>query len=122
MDKQRRLARQRQRRRGHVRRIIRGTSERPRLTVFRSNKHIAAQIIDDDRGVTLVAASTQQKSIVEGLKGTGNKAAAHKIGQVIASLAKEAGVTKVAFDRGHFKYHGRVAALATGAREGGLSF
>lgn len=122
MDKQRRLARQRQRRRGHVRRIIRGTSERPRLTVFRSNKHIAAQIIDDDRGVTLVAASTQQKSIVEGLKGTGNKAAAHKIGQVIATLAKEAGVTKVAFDRGHFKYHGRVAALATGAREGGLSF
>jgi large subunit ribosomal protein L18 len=92
------------------------------MTVFRSGRHISAQIIDDEQGRTLVAASTLQKEVAEGLKSTSNREAAQKVGQVIASRAKEAGVTLVAFDRGHYKYHGRVAALATGAREGGLSF
>lgn len=122
MDKHKTIERQRTRRRGHTRRIIRGTTVRPRLTVHRSNRHISAQIIDDEQGKTLAAASTLQKEVVEGLKSTSNREAAQKVGMVLADRAKEAGVDLVAFDRGHYKYHGRVAALATGAREGGLKF
>lgn len=122
MDKHRRINKTRARRRGHVRRIVRGTTDRPRMSVFRSGRHISVQIIDDEQGRTLAAASTMQKDVAEGLKSTSNREAAQKVGQVVASRAKEAGVTQVAFDRGHYKYHGRVAALATGAREGGLSF
>ncbi|MFO0948860.1 MAG: 50S ribosomal protein L18 [Planctomycetota bacterium] len=122
MDKHRTIELQRARRRGHTRRIIRGTTVRPRLSVYRSNRHISAQIIDDEQGKTLAAASTLQKEVVEGLKSTSSREAAQKVGAVLAGRAKEAGVNLVAFDRGHYKYHGRVAALATGAREGGLQF
>ncbi|QDU60176.1 50S ribosomal protein L18 [Planctomycetes bacterium Pan216] len=113
---------QRARRKGHVRRIIRGTSARPRLTVHRSLRHISAQVIDDEKGLTLAAASTQQKDVAEGLDSTADKAAAAKVGKLVAERAKSAGVEAVCFDRGHCKYHGRVAALADAARESGLSF
>lgn len=122
MDRRKRVDAQRTRRRGHVRRRIRGTPERPRLTVFRSGRHIAAQIIDDDAGKTLAAASTQQKDVADGLASTANRDAAKRVGQLLAARAKEAGVSKVAFDRGHYKYHGRIAALADAAREAGLEF
>ncbi len=102
-----------------VRKKIRGTTERPRLCVFRSLKHIYAQIIDDDKGVTLAAASTQDKSF-SGYGG--NVDAAKKVGLSIAAAAKKAGVTGVVFDRGGYIYHGRVKAVAEGAREGGLQF
>jgi large subunit ribosomal protein L18 len=95
-----------------------GTAERPRLAVFRSNKHIAAQIIDDTLGRTLVAASTLEAAQRSG--ATGNIAAATEIGKLIASRAQSQGVTKVVFDRGGSRYHGRVAALAEAAREAGL--
>lgn len=113
---------QRRRRRGHVRRIVRGTAERPRLTVFRSGKHISAQVIDDEAGRTLAAASTLQKEVAEGLSSTSNKQAAEKVGELVGKRALEAGVQKVAFDRGHYRYHGRVAALADAARKAGLQF
>ena len=102
-----------------VRAKISGTPERPRLNVFRSNANIYAQIIDDINGVTLVSASTLEKSF-EG--AAGNAEAAKKIGQMIAERAKEKGITEVVFDRGGYIFHGRVAALAEGAREGGLEF
>lgn len=117
-----RILAQRTRRRGHVRRLTRGTAERPRLSVFRSGKHISAQVIDDDKGATIAAASTLQKIVCDGLKSTANKEAAERVGQKVAELAKAAGVTKVRFDRGHYKYHGRVKALAEAARKAGLSF
>ncbi|MBI2383633.1 MAG: 50S ribosomal protein L18 [Gammaproteobacteria bacterium] len=93
-----------------------------RLCVYRSGQHIYAQIISPDAGTTLVAASTVEKELAQGLKGTGNVDAAKKVGAVIAQRAKEKGITKVAFDRSGFKYHGRVKALADAAREGGLEF
>jgi large subunit ribosomal protein L18 len=108
----------RQRRHRRVRKHVIGTAERPRLTVFRSNKHIAAQIIDDTAGRTLVAASTLEAAQRSG--ATGNIAAATEIGKLIASRARTEGVTKVVFDRGGSRYHGRVAALAEAAREAGL--
>jgi len=101
-----------------VRAHVTGTAERPRLAVFRSNKHIAAQIIDDTAGRTLVAASTLEAGQRGG--ATGNVAAAAEIGKLIASRAMSQGVTKVVFDRGGSRYHGRVAALAEAAREAGL--
>ncbi len=106
------------RRHRRVRKNVIGTPERPRLTVFRSNKHIVAQVIDDRAGHTLVAASTLE----EGLRGgaTGTIAAATEIGKLVASRALSKGVTKVVFDRGSSRYHGRVAALAEAAREAGL--
>ena len=121
MDHQKAKARQQLRRRNHVRRRIHGTAERPRLTVFRSNKHIYAQLIDDASGATLAAASSL--AIKDGDKATygGNVKGAVAVGQKIAEAAKEKGITKAAFDRGHYKYHGRVKALADGAREGGLA-
>ena len=102
-----------------VRYKVSGTPECPRLNVFRSSKHIYAQIIDDVNGVTLVSASTLEKSF-EG--ATGNAEAAKKVGAVLAERAKEKGIEKVVFDRGGYVYHGRVAALAEGAREAGLKF
>jgi len=95
---------------------------RPRLSVFRSSKHIYAQIIDDDAGRTLAAASSLDKSLRESLKTGADKAAAASVGKLLAERAKEAGVTKVVFDRGAYLYHGRVKALADAAREGGLDF
>ena len=102
-----------------VRGKISGTPNRPRLNVFRSNANIYAQIIDDVNGVTLVSASTVEKSF-EG--ATGNAEAAKKVGQLVAERAKDKGIEEVVFDRGGYVYHGRVAALAEGAREGGLKF
>jgi large subunit ribosomal protein L18 len=110
----------RRRRHARVRRRVHGTAARPRLAVFRSNKHISAQLIDDDAGRTLASASS-----VEGeLRGTsgGNVDAASRVGSLVASRAKDAGITTVVFDRGGFAYHGRVAALATAARAEGLEF
>lgn len=102
-----------------VRGKISGTPERPRLNVFRSNKHIYAQLIDDVNGVTLAAASTMDKGF-EGIGG--NKDAARKVGQTIAERAKEKNIETVVFDRGGYLYHGRVKELADGARESGLKF
>ena len=102
-----------------VRGKISGTPERPRLNVFRSNANIYAQIIDDVNGVTLVAANTLEKDF-EG--ATGNVEAAKKVGAVLAERAKAKGIEEVVFDRGGYVYHGRVAALAEGAREAGLKF
>src|SRR5690348_10193380 len=106
------------RRRRHVRSKVRGTPERPRLTVFRSSKHIYAQLIDDLSGVTLAAASTVGKDAAYG----GNKNAAVEVGKRLAEAAKAKGINQAAFDRGHYRYHGRIKALADAAREGGLKF
>jgi len=129
MDHQKAKRKRQLRRRRHVRRRIVGTTERPRLTVFRSSKHIYAQLIDDLRGVTLAAAS----SLVADVKGAlpqsktkqpygGNVKSAAAVGKALAEKAKAAGITRAAFDRGHYRYHGRVKALAEAAREGGLQF
>jgi large subunit ribosomal protein L18 len=105
------------RRHGRVRKKVRGTAERPRLAVFRSNRHISAQVIDDVSGRTLAAAST----VEAGRNGSsGNKDAATDIGRLVAERARAAGVERVVFDRGGFLYHGRVAAVADAAREAGL--
>src|SRR3954454_15440793 len=119
----------RRRRRLHVRRGITGTPERPRLTVFRSSKHIYAQLIDDLSGVTLAAASSLVEDVQAALPQSktaqpygGNVKAAVAVGKALAEKAKAQGITKAAFDRGHYRYHGRVKALADAAREGGLKF
>ncbi len=117
-----RIGLQRQNRRYRVRNRIRATTTRPRLTVFRSNKHIYAQIIDDAGGQTLVSASTAEKQNLTDIGNGGNKAAAEAIGKLIASRAVEKGVKEVVFDRGQYRYHGRIAALADAARAGGLEF
>jgi large subunit ribosomal protein L18 len=103
-----------------VRKQVTGTAERPRLAVFRSNKHITAQVIDDRTGRTLAAASTVEADLRSSYGG--NVAAATTVGRLVAERAKAAGVSKVVFDRGGFGYHGRVAALADAAREAGLEF
>jgi len=113
---------QRQRRRWHVRSRIVGTAERPRLSVFRSSKHIYAQLIDDLTGRTLASASSVVGAVKQSVPYGGNIKAAKVVGQALAQAAKAAGIDKVAFDRGHYRYHGRVKALAEGAREGGLQF
>ncbi len=110
---------QRLKRHKRVRGRVFGTPEMPRLNVFRSEKHIYAQIIDDTKGTTLCSASSVEKDF----EGVGsNKEAAKKVGMTVAQRAKEKGIDKVVFDRGGYIYHGRVAALADGAREGGLEF
>jgi large subunit ribosomal protein L18 len=109
------------RRHHRVRRKVSGTADRPRLAVYRSNKHIIAQVIDDRTGRTLVAASTVEKD-VRTAGGTGNRSAATTVGRLVAERAKAAGVTKVVFDRGGFLYHGRVAAVGDAAREAGMEF
>jgi len=122
MDHSRSILRQRQRRQFRVRRSIRGTTERPRLTVFRTHKHIYAQVIDDSTGRTLASASSMDKTLRDGLGFGGNKQAAEAIGKAVAERAQAAGVSQVCFDRGAFRYHGRVAALAEAARAAGLQF
>ena len=114
------LARKRRHRR--VRKKISGTAERPRLNVFRSLRHIYAQIIDDDRGRTLIAASTRDPALRDQLAGLDKTAQAKVVGQALAERAQAKSVRQVIFDRGGYKYHGRVKALADGAREGGLEF
>ena len=110
----------RERRHRRVRKKVRGTAARPRLAVFRSNKHIYAQVIDDVAGVTLASASTMEGDLRAG--ATGNAAAATQVGQRVGERAKAAGVTGVVFDRGGYRYHGRVAAVADAARAAGLEF
>ena len=110
---------QRLKRHARVRAKISGTTERPRLAVYRSNANIYAQIIDDIKGVTLCSASSVEKDF-EGIGS--NKEAAKKVGMTIAARALEKGITTVVFDRGGYVYHGRVSELAAGAREGGLKF
>ena len=109
------------RRHRRVRKKVHGTAARPRLAVYRSNKHISVQVIDDDAGVTLAAASTVEAT-QRSLGGGKNVAAAGRVGELIAERAKAAGVTTVVFDRGGFAYHGRVAAIAEAARASGLEF
>ena len=108
------------RRHRRVRKKVAGTAERPRLAVYRSNRHMVAQLIDDREGRTLAAASTHEADTRRG--PTGNKDGAAQVGKLLAERAKAAGFTSVVFDRGGFRYHGRVAALAEAAREGGLEF
>ena len=110
------------RRRKTTQKTIRGTASRPRLNIFRSNTHIYAQVIDDDSGRTLAAASSLSSEVKANGTDADKKGTAKLVGQEVAKRALAAGVTSVVFDRNGFKYHGRVAALADGAREGGLSF
>jgi len=119
MDKKHEL---RQRRHYRLRRRVTGTPERPRLAVFRSLKHIYAQIIDDADGRTVAAASTMDAGLKGQLKTGGDLEAAKAVGKLIAERGKEKGVSRVVFDRGGFAYHGRVATLADAAREAGLEF
>jgi large subunit ribosomal protein L18 len=107
------------RRHRRVRKKVQGSSERPRLAVFRSNKHISAQVIDDTTGRTLASASSLEADL---RSSGGNIEGAKKVGELLASRAKDAGVTQVVFDRGGFRYHGRVASLADAARTSGLEF
>ena len=118
MDAQKLKHHRQVRRSNRVRAKIAGTAERPRLSVFRSSKHIYAQLIDDAKGVTLAAAGSTGKDSKYG----GNVAAAKAVGQKLAEAAKAKGIKQAAFDRGHYRYHGRVKALADAAREGGLQF
>jgi large subunit ribosomal protein L18 len=120
MEHQKTKRLQQLRRRRHVRKGIVGTSERPRLTVFRSSKHIYAQLIDDLKGITLVASSSRAKKGSGGYGG--NVKAAVAVGDHLAKTAVTKGITKAAFDRGHYRFHGRVKALAEAARKGGLQF
>jgi large subunit ribosomal protein L18 len=122
MDHCKQLVRQRRRRAFRVRKRIRGTPERPRLSVARSHKHISAQIVDDLSARTLAAASSLDKALAGKLKSGSNQTAAEAVGKAIAERAAAAGIKAVCFDRGPYRYHGRVAALAKAARESGLSF
>jgi len=105
-----------------IRKHVNGTAERPRMVVFRSNKQIYVQVIDDERGVTLVAAASNDKQLAAECKGKNGSEAAAIVGKAIAERAKAAGISKVAFDRGGYLFHGRVKSLADAAREGGLEF
>ncbi len=109
----------RQRRHRRVRKLVRGSESRPRLAVFRSARHISAQVIDDQAGRTVAAASTVQAGVADNSTGV---AAAAEVGRLVAERAREVGIASVVFDRGGYKYHGRVAALADAAREAGLEF
>ena len=119
-DKAQHKQRGRVRRHNRVRRKIRGTADRPRLAVYRSNRHISVQLIDDDAGRTIAAASTVEADLRTG--ATSGVEAAKAVGARVADRAKAEGVTTVVFDRGGFRYHGRVAAVADAAREAGLEF
>jgi len=110
------------RRKYHVRKKVFGTSDRPRLSVFRSNRHIYAQIIDDVGGATLVSASTRTKTLRDQLPNSGNKKAAQVVGEAVAKQALGVGIKCVCFNRNHYKFHGRVKALAEAARKAGLVF
>jgi len=117
-----RKQKRRLRRRIHVRKQVTGTADRPRLTVFRSHKNIYAQIIDDSAGRTLVAASSMEKSLQDGLTNRASKQAAKKIGTALAAKAIQKGVKKVVFDRNGYMFHGRIRELAEAARKAGLEF
>jgi large subunit ribosomal protein L18 len=117
-----RVQKAKERRKFHVRKKVQGTQERPRLTVFRSNRNIYAQIIDDASGVTLASASTMAKAVKGSVKSAGSKAGAVAIGEAIAKEAGKVGIKCVRFDRGSYRYHGRVKALADAARKAGLVF
>lgn len=112
----------RKRRHRRVRSKVSGTAARPRLNVFRSTEHIYAQVIDDDARHTLAAASTNEPEVIKQIQDKTKSEAAKIVGMTIAERAKAAGITSVVFDRGGYQYHGRVQALADGAREGGLEF
>ncbi len=114
--------RKRTKRAQRVRQKLRGTAECPRLSVFKSNAHIYAQLIDDDKGVTLGACGTMSKTMRDASLGRRSKAAASELGSKIAEVAKQHSISRVVFDRGSAKYHGVLAALADAAREGGLKF
>ncbi|MBQ6291321.1 MAG: 50S ribosomal protein L18 [Bacteroidales bacterium] len=118
------LSRIERRRRIHyrIRKKVNGTAERPRMVVFRSNKQIYVQVIDDEQGKTLVAASSNDKVLAAECKGKNGIDAAAVVGKAIAERAKEKGITQVSFDRGGYLFHGRVKSLADAAREGGLEF
>lgn len=120
----RKLTRQAHRKRIHLRmrKKLTGTSSRPRLSVFRSLRHIRAQVIDDHTGRTLASANSLDKEVRKEIKGGGNIAAAKVVGKAIAERARAAGVGEVVFDRGGYQYHGRIQALAEAAREAGLKF
>jgi large subunit ribosomal protein L18 len=122
MNKQKLKRLQHHRRHLRVRKKTFGTADRPRLAVYRSLKHIYAQIIDDISGQTLTAASSQSADVREAVQGTGNCAAAQAVGKRLAQKAVAHGIRTVVFDRGGFRYHGRIKALADAAREGGLVF
>lgn len=122
MDKNKKLDAKRIRRRFHVRKHVRGTSDRPRLAVERTLKHFSCQLIDDTMGKTLCSASTRQSDLRSSFSNGGNSDAAAAVGKKLAELAKAAGVSEIRFDRGHTRYHGRVKAFADAARESGLVF
>jgi large subunit ribosomal protein L18 len=121
-DKNKIKQKQLERRKYNIRQTLAGSPERPRLSVFRSDKHISAQVVDDLAGKTLVSASSTQEDIRGDLKNGGNIEAAKRVGKAIAAKAVEAGIKTVAFDRNGRRYHGRIKALADAARAGGLSF
>lgn len=104
------------------RQVVRGTAQRPRLAVFRSLRHLYAQVIDDEQGVTIAAVSTLDKASAGDLPSTGGREAGKRVGELIAERAKSLGVESVVFDRGGFQYHGVIRAIAEGAREAGLKF
>ena len=120
VNKQKFLQKQRRRRQNHVRNRVRGNAERPRLCVHRSLRHLSVQLIDDASGQTLVSAGTQDKQLRDKISYGGNRDAAQLVGKALAERALQAGIKQVAMDRGHYRYHGRLAALADAAREGGL--
>lgn len=122
MNHQRAKHRRQKRRAFRVRKRVRGTAQRPRLSVHRSHQHMYAQIIDDLQGKTLAAASTVEPALRQELDYGGNRPAAQRVGQTLAQRASEAGITHVSFDRGHYRYHGRVAALAEAVRQAGIQF
>lgn len=122
MDKNKKLNEQRTRRSFHVRNKLRGTAERPRLAIDRSLQHFSCQLIDDEAGKTLCAASTRQSDIKSSVSYGGNCDAAAAVGKKLAEIAVAAGIKEVKLDRGFTKYHGRVKAFADAAREGGLQF
>jgi len=122
MDKNKKLQSKRLRRRRHVRSKMRGSAEKPRLCIYRSLKHFACQLIDDEAGKTLVSASTRDQGLRDQINHGGNCDAAALVGKAIAEKATSAGVQVVQLDRGHNKYHGRVRAFADAAREAGLQF
>ncbi len=121
MNHEKAIHQQRQRRRFRVRKKLRGTSERPRLSVHRTIRHIYCQVVDDSQGKTLVAASSMEKDLRSDLKNGSNKEAAAIMGKVVAERALAAGIKAVRLDRGSCRYHGRIAALADAVREGGVS-
>ncbi len=118
------MTKQERRQRVHyrIRKVVNGTAERPRMVVFRSNKQIYVQVVDDTKGVTLASASSLEKALAEKCKGLSGVEAAKVVGGCIAQRALEHGISTVSFDRGGYLYHGRVKSLADAAREGGLKF